>query len=127
MESGTLLRGSGPETGDVAHVLCADAPALERLPENGPALVELPGDVELLRSVAARLTAAGRDALLCASIESGTSVVLMRAQGSTLDCAKLWKQLAAAHGGRGGGRPERAEGELTSRIADWPATVATLL
>src|SRR5438067_2428451 len=81
----------------------------------------LPGDPELLRSVAAKLAGAGRDAILCAPDEAGASVVIMRAAGSTLDCSALWKRLAVRLGGRGGGRPERAEGKLATAIADWPA------
>jgi alanyl-tRNA synthetase len=100
---------------------------IDQLSGSGPVIRELSGDVELLRNIAAKLTAAGRDAILCTPIESGTAVVLMRAAGSTLDCARLWKQLFAAHGGRGGGKAERAEGKLTNPISDWPAAVARSL
>lgn len=89
----------------------------------GAVIAALPGDAELLRTVAAKLTAAGRDALLAAPDDSGTTVVLFRAAGSTLDCGALWKKLAAVSGGRGGGRPDRAEGRLAAAIADWPAAV----
>jgi alanyl-tRNA synthetase len=51
----------------------------------------------------------------------------MRAAGSALDCSALWKQLAARHGGRGGGRADRAEGRLTTALTDWSAAVAELL
>lgn len=97
---------------------------IAQLPGEGAVVAALPGDAELLRSIAAKLAGAGRDALLCAPDDAGTSVVLMRAAGSTLDCAALWKKLAARLGGRGGGRPERAEGKLTSPVADWAAAVA---
>ena len=93
----------------------------------GPVVAALPGDPELLRGVAAKLAASGRDALLAASDETGTTVVLFRAAGSTLDCGALWKQLAARAGGRGGGRADRAEGRLATAIADWPALVSELL
>jgi len=89
----------------------------------GAVIAALPGDAELLRTVAAKLTAAGRDALLAAPDDSGTTVVLFRASGSTLDCGALWKKLAAVSGGRGGGRADRAEGRLAAPIADWPAAV----
>src|SRR5262249_33834680 len=97
---------------------------IAQLPGDGPVVAALPGDPELLRSVAAKLTGAGRDAILCAPGEAGASVVIMRAAGSTLDCSALWKRLAARLGGRGGGRPERAEGKLATAVADWPAAVA---
>jgi alanyl-tRNA synthetase len=80
-----------------------------------------------LRSVAAKLTGAGRDAILCAPDDGGATVVLMRAAGSTLDCGALWKRIAARLGGRGGGRADRADGRLTAPVADWPAVIAEIL
>ena len=100
---------------------------IAQLPGDATVIAALPGDPELLRSVAAKLVAAGRDAILCAPDDAGATVVLMRAAGSTLDCGALWKRLAARHGGRGGGRPDRADGRLATAIADWPATVTELL
>ena len=44
----------------------------------------------------------------------------------TADLATFLKQLAAAAGGRGGGRPEHAEGRLPPGT-DFPALVASLL
>ena len=96
------------------------------LPGEGAVVATLPGDPELLRGVAAKLTAAGRDALLASPDDTGATVVLQRATGSTLDCGALWKRLAARLGGRGGGRADRAEGRLASPIADWPALIAEL-
>jgi len=90
-------------------------------------IAAIPGDADLVRSIAAKLSAAGRDALLAASDGEGLHVVLFRAPGSTLDCGALFKQLAARAGGRGGGKPERAEGRLASPVADWPALVGELL
>jgi alanyl-tRNA synthetase len=95
-------------------------------PGSGRVVAEVPGDAELLRGVASRLATAGRDALLATSDDTGTTVVLMRATGSTLDCGALWKQLAARCGGRGGGRADRAEGRLAQAIADWPALINEL-
>lgn len=97
---------------------------IAQLPGDGPVVAALPADAELLRSIAAKLAGAGRDAILCAPDGDGATVVLMRAAGSTLDCSALWKRLAARLGGRGGGRPERAEGKLATAISDWPAAVA---
>jgi len=95
-------------------------------PGTGAVIAAVPAEPELLRSVAAKLVAAGRDAILCAPEDAGATVVLFRAAGSTLDCGAMWKTLAARAGGRGGGRPDRAEGRLTSAIADWPALIAEL-
>jgi alanyl-tRNA synthetase len=97
---------------------------IAQLPGDATVVAALPGDPELLRSVAAKLAGAGRDAILCAPDDAGASVVIMRAAGSTLDCGALWKRLAAKLGGRGGGRPERAEGKLTTPVADWAEAVA---
>jgi len=99
---------------------------IAQLPGTGRVIAALPGDAELLRSVAAKLVTAGRDALLCAPEDGGATVVLMRATGSTLDCGALWKQLAAKLGGRGGGKADRAEGRLTSTVADWTLAVAAV-
>jgi alanyl-tRNA synthetase len=90
-------------------------------------IAAIPGDADLVRSIAAKLSAAGRDALLAASDGDGLHVVLFRAPGSTLDCGALFKQLAARAGGRGGGKPERAEGRLTGPVADWPGLVGELV
>jgi alanyl-tRNA synthetase len=100
---------------------------ISQLPGTGTVIATIPSDAELLRSVAAKLAAAGRDAILCAPDDAGATVVVMRASSSTLDCGALWKQLAAKLGGRGGGRADRAEGRLTTAITDWSTTVAELL
>lgn len=70
------------------------------------------GGVELLRALAPLLLARGLDALLAAPGPEGVQVLLARAPASSLDCGALLKALAAATGGRGGGKPDRAEGRL---------------
>jgi alanyl-tRNA synthetase len=53
------------------------------------------------------------------------SVVLQRGEGvKTFDCGAWLKATAAARGGRGGGRPERAEGRLKLESIE---TLASLL
>ncbi|HEY6035982.1 MAG TPA: alanine--tRNA ligase-related protein [Kofleriaceae bacterium] len=93
----------------------------------GAVIAALPGDGAMVREVASKVVAAGRDALLAAPDDAGTTVVLFRAPGSTLDCGALWKRLAAKFGGRGGGKPDQAQGRLAANVADWPAVVAELL
>ena len=110
----TALRGR--LAGEIATTLSASP---------GPVIAALPVDAELLRGIAAKLVAAGHDALLATAED--TTVVLFRAAGSTLDCGALWKQLAAKHGGRGGGRADRAEGRLAAAVADWRAAITDLL
>ncbi len=92
----------------------------------GAVVAAIPGDAELVRNVAAKLVSAGRDAILSASTDDGTVVVLMRTQGSTLDCGALWKQLAAKLGGRGGGKADRAEGRLPVQVPDWAQLIAEI-
>lgn len=119
-----LRRDAEAAGGEAAQLRSQLASAIiAALPADGPVVTALPGDADLLRSVAAKLTGAGRDALLG---NADGAVVLMRAAGSTLDCGALLKQLAARHGGRGGGRPERAEGRLATPPADWAAAIAEL-
>ena len=90
----------------------------------GPgAVVTTVDDAALLRPLAAALHARGKDALLAASTAAGTQVLLARADGSALDCGALLGRLAAATGGRGGGKATHAEGRLPA-IADWSAAVA---
>jgi alanyl-tRNA synthetase len=84
-------------------------------------------DAEMLRLIAAKLVAAGRDAILAAPDEAGTTVCLIRAPGSTLDCGALWKLLAARYGGRGGGKPDQAQGRLAANVAEWSTVIAELL
>lgn len=94
---------------------------------SGPVIAEVPvGGAELLRALAARLTAAGRDALLATSTPEGLQVLLARAPGSSLDCGALWKKLAQATGGRGGGKADRAEGRLPPG-SEWTTVVAASL
>jgi alanyl-tRNA synthetase len=92
----------------------------------GAVVAVVPGDVEVLRSVAAKLAHAGRDAIVCTPDEGGAAVVLFRAAGSSLDCGAMWKQLAGRMGGRGGGKAERAEGRLTTPVTDWSGLIADL-
>lgn len=93
----------------------------------GRVIATLPNEPELVRAVAAKLTAGGRDALLCAPDDTGGAmVVLARAPGSSLDCGALWKQLVARSSGRGGGKADRAEGRL-STVADWNGLISELL
>jgi alanyl-tRNA synthetase len=100
---------------------------VEAIPGTGAAVASVPGDAELLRSVAAKLVAGGRDAILCAPEAEGAVVVLFRAAGSSLDCGALWKKVVGKTPGRGGGRAERAEGRLTVQIPNWSEFIRNLL
>ncbi|AKJ03191.1 alanyl-tRNA synthetase [Archangium gephyra] len=82
---------------------------------------------EDLRSVAARLTSRPETVVLLAGrTPEGLSVLISRGSASSFGCGAFLKRAAEAAGGRGGGRPEHAEGRLPP-TTDWPAIVASLL
>jgi alanyl-tRNA synthetase len=81
-------------------------------------------DVAFLRAVAKRITGEPKlVALLAARTADGHMVLAARGEGSDFDCGAFVKRAAGAHGGRGGGRPETAEGRLPASV-DW-VTIAT--
>lgn len=71
-------------------------------------------DPELARATAAAIAAQPEAAaILWASTPEGVFVVVQRGDAATrFDAGAVFKRLAAACGGRGGGRPHRAEGRL---------------
>jgi len=82
--------------------------------------------IEHVRVVASRITARpGFVAILAGRGPDGLALVAARGEGSAFDCGALVKALAARTGGRGGGRPERAEGRLPAGV-DLAALVAEL-
>jgi alanyl-tRNA synthetase len=81
-------------------------------------------DADFLRAVGKRLTVdAGAVALLAAPGTDGTAVFAARGSKSEFDCGAFVKAVARATGGRGGGRPDHAEGRLPPDV-DWSALVA---
>lgn len=79
--------------------------------------------VELVRTLAGRLTGeADVVCLFAVDVDGGTHVLAARGGASTYDCGAFVRRVAEAAGGRGGGRPERAEGRLPAG-ADWAALV----
>jgi alanyl-tRNA synthetase len=81
-------------------------------------------DAEWLRVVAKKITARpGAVALLAARTPDGVRILAARGEGSSFDCGAFVKKAAAASGGRGGGRPEQAEGNLPAG-ADWNTIAA---
>jgi alanyl-tRNA synthetase len=86
------------------------------------AVLTLDGEsVETLRALASRLTARpGTVAFLASRTPDGLLVLVCRGEGSVFDCGAWLKRTAADHGGRGGGRPDRAEGRLPPD-APWEA------
>lgn len=76
------------------------------------------GGVELAQKVAAELTRDGaRLAIVAMKTEEGTHLVVARGPESTENAGAIVKSLCAALGGKGGGRPERAEGRVPKDAA----------
>ena len=72
-------------------------------------------DLASLRTLAAKVTEDARVVALVGGRDEGSGevvVVVQRGAGSTLDCGAFVTAQAKACGGRGGGRPERAEGRF---------------
>ncbi|MGE0328684.1 MAG: alanyl-tRNA editing protein [Polyangiaceae bacterium] len=86
--------------------------------EGARAVVSLESELELGRSLCERLLQQRPDAevFLAVSVpdKQAVQVMIARASGSSLDAGATFKLLAAALGGRGGGKPERAEGRFDS-------------
>jgi len=69
--------------------------------------------LELAKQLATTLARReGLTVVVRASVEGAGHLVVMRGPGSRSDCGALLRRLAAAAGGKGGGRPEHAEGRL---------------
>jgi alanyl-tRNA synthetase len=84
-------------------------------------------DVELLRAVASRATALVPSlCVVCAARDDdgGGNVVVTRGASSSTDCGALLRRLATAHGGKGGGKPDSAQGRLA--VVDAAALEATV-
>ena len=80
--------------------------------------------VETLRALGQRIAARpGAVAFLASRVDDGLLVLVARGEASSFDCGAWLKRAVAAQQGRGGGRPERAEGRLPGGV-DWSALVA---
>lgn len=133
------LRCAPPEVGDILESLRGkldaareEAGALRgRLAERWARSLDGEGDVvarvdggdpALLKAIAERLATGSRLVALAAPRAEGTDVLLARGPEGDVGCGDLLKRLAKATGGRGGGRPDHAQGRLPAGI-DWPAAV----
>ncbi len=82
-------------------------------------VVRTADDIGMLRALAARIASRPDVVAFCASAgepgaagERDLMVVVQRGSATTFDCGGWFKTAATTVGGRGGGRPERAEGKL---------------
>jgi alanyl-tRNA synthetase len=81
------------------------------------ALVRAKDDLGMLRALASRLAQRPDVVAICASPDPASGdlqIILQRGQSAVFDCGAWLKAKAQSEGGRGGGRPERAEGRLPS-------------
>ncbi|MCC6551956.1 MAG: alanyl-tRNA editing protein [Polyangiaceae bacterium] len=121
-----------------ARLRVADALADELLARAAAARGDASGDVlvigvvedatvDLLRKVARRITTRpDAVALLAGRAPDGTLALVARGAASTFPCGAFLKRAATLAGGRGGGRPESAEGRLPAD-ADWASITAAAL
>jgi alanyl-tRNA synthetase len=118
----------GAARAKLAEGIAAELAAqLEQSPDKRVVAVLDGATPESLRSVAARLTSRPEAvALLAGRTPEGLAVLIARGSGSSFGCGAFLKRAAEAAGGRGGGRPEHAEGRLPPST-DWPTLVASLL
>lgn len=80
-------------------------------------------DIEMLRLLGAALAARSDVVAVVSSVSRDSTdrlVVIDRGATATVDGGKWLKALTTAHGGRGGGRPEHAEGKVPAAV-DWAA------
>jgi alanyl-tRNA synthetase len=83
-------------------------------------------DTALLKTIAARLAVDDRVVALAAPSAEATDIIVTRGPHSGVSAAEVVKHVARAAGGRGGGRPEVAQGRLPAGI-DWVALVREAL
>jgi len=123
---GGAHRGGAGEGG--AHRGGADEGGVDRGAVRVPMVAVIDeASMELLRSIATRLTADGQAAaILGGRTAEGVNVLVTRGAASTFDCGGFLKRLAATAGGRGGGRKEHAEGKVPSGV-DLEAAVRAVL
>ena len=102
----------------------AEAAAAALATQSGPVVGVLDdADAEMLRAVATRVLAGGAPVVLLGGRGAeGVAALVARGAGSDVDCGALLRRVATAAGGRGGGKPDRAEGRLPAG-ADWVALV----
>ncbi len=105
--------------------LAADGLAHELRAQEGAVIAELPS-AALLGPVAQRLAAEGRLVLLAAKDGDKMRVVAQRGAELSMDCGQIIKRACALGSGRGGGRPDRAEGKIDAG-SDWTALAKTVL
>jgi alanyl-tRNA synthetase len=103
--------------GELLDLLAASILAAHPASPDGTTMVRVEraeADIAMLRSLAGKLAAARPDVVAVCSAKDGDAslVVVQRGATGAFDCGAWLKELAQKTGGRGGGRPERAEGRV---------------
>ncbi len=94
-----------------------------RLEREGDVVAIVEGaDAALLKSIAERLATGERVVALGAESPSGVDVLITRGPAARVHAGELLRAVASAAGGRGGGRPEHAQGRLPAG-ADFVALI----
>ena len=111
----------GSARGELVSLLAARAHAENPIGPSGTTpivLVRAGDDIGALRALAAALAKRPDVVAIVAALDpSGDlAIVVERGASATFDAGAWLKKTAATHGGRGGGRPERAEGRLPSAL-----------
>lgn len=108
-ELGASQGESGRLRGALAKRIAEDA---RRSGESPVVLVLDEGGVELAQKVAAELAEGARLVIVAMQADEGTHLVVARGPESSENAGAIVKAITAALGGKGGGRPERAEGRV---------------
>ncbi|HBQ10703.1 MAG TPA: alanyl-tRNA editing protein [Myxococcales bacterium] len=109
-------REAGALRGQLAGALAAS------LEKDGDVVAMIDADVPLMKAVAERLATGSRLVALAAAREDGTDVLITRGPEGEVACGDLLREVAKAAGGRGGGRPQHAQGRLPVGV-DWVTAV----
>ena len=123
---GVKLAAAREEAGELrARLAAAWADRLSREPSPIVATIE-DGDAALLKAIAARLSEGDRVIALDAPAPEGTHVLIARGPEADVHCGNVLREATAACGGRGGGRPDHAQGRVPAD-ADFGAAVRAQL
>lgn len=117
---------AGVVQGELVRLLAEQA--LRELPAGGGRVViaREGDDVGLVRALAVALARRpGVVAMVASREQKGADwhAVVERGAGASFDCGAWFKRASQRHGGRGGGKAERAEGKIPGAL-DWAAVAA---
>lgn len=85
-------------------------------PEDHVTIIVDEAEAALVEPLLVRLATGARVAAIGVRSQDKLQVTIARGPGSSADCGALMKALAAAHAGRGGGRPQQAGGQLPAGV-----------